>query len=141
MLDWSYKHEIEYRREIAKGHRVHEYTEHVNDQGFVFEHRPEHKQCYLVAYTHLCAVDYFQRVHPTHGIWVVSAYRLLEGERKHLVTIKMRWPVPPGAPPLCARNATITASENRYGHPTRVAIEKTSGSGVGDRAREATIGA
>ncbi|MQA11435.1 MAG: hypothetical protein GEU98_23360 [Pseudonocardiaceae bacterium] len=89
MLIWDYPHEIEYCRELAKGHRVHEYTEYVDDQGFCFEHRAERQESYLAHYTRVCAEDYFARVRAAAGTWIVSAYRLVDGERRHLVTIKM----------------------------------------------------
>lgn len=93
MLVWDYLHDIEYRREIAKGKRIHEYTERADDMGFCFSRRPEDKQRWLVEYTHACAVDFFERVRAAAGTWVVSVYRTFPDKpRKHVVTIRMRWP-------------------------------------------------
>ncbi|MQA09555.1 MAG: hypothetical protein GEU98_13585 [Pseudonocardiaceae bacterium] len=93
MLIWDYVHHIEYRRELSKGRRIHEYTEYADDMGFCLEHRAERKQDWLVKYTRYCTEDFLGRMRAAPGTWVVSVYRACNGdERTHLVTIRMRWP-------------------------------------------------
>ncbi|WP_179956650.1 hypothetical protein [Amycolatopsis anabasis] len=41
-------------------------------------------------YTTACAQDYLDRVAARAGTWLVSVYRLLGGERRHLVTVRMK---------------------------------------------------
>ncbi|MCU1687212.1 MAG: hypothetical protein JWQ81_7951 [Amycolatopsis sp.] len=89
---WGYPHELEYRREERKGFREHEYTELVDDMGFVFEHRSELWKNWTVRYTTACAQDFLQRKHAPRGTFVVSLYRLFPGERRHVVTIRLKWP-------------------------------------------------
>ncbi|GAB3504706.1 hypothetical protein [Amycolatopsis cihanbeyliensis] len=92
MPDPGYPHEIEYRHERARGYREHVYTERVDDMGFCLEHHKDRREAWLARYTGACAEDYFRRVRPRRGTWVVSVYRLLESDRMHLVTIRMTWP-------------------------------------------------
>lgn len=92
MIDWGYPHELEYRRERAKGLREHEYTELVDDMGFVFEHRAEIWKDWTVRYTTACAQDFLLRKRAKAGTFVVSVYRLFPHERTHVVTVRMAWP-------------------------------------------------
>ncbi|WP_158879400.1 hypothetical protein [Amycolatopsis anabasis] len=75
MVNWDYWHRIEYRREIDAETRVLEYTEVVQDQGWGFEHRAQHRQEWFVRYTRACAEDFLDRVRATPGTWVVAVWR------------------------------------------------------------------
>jgi hypothetical protein len=89
---YGYPHELEYRRELAPGERVHEYTELVDDMGFVLEHRHDRYEGWTVRYGTACAHDYLSRKRARPGIFVVSVYRLLLEGRDHVVTIRVSWP-------------------------------------------------
>ncbi|TCP46304.1 hypothetical protein EV191_114101 [Tamaricihabitans halophyticus] len=94
-LHWDYRHDIEYRRELAKGHRVHTYTERAEDMGFCFSQPPGREQQWLVHYTRACAEDFLYRVEAPSGDWIVSVYRRPpDRSRQHIVTIRMRWQAP-----------------------------------------------
>jgi hypothetical protein len=88
---WGYPHELEYRREQAKGHREHEYTELVDDMGFILEYRAERRQAWTVRYTTACAEDFLERKCAPSGTVLVTVYRLYPGERNHVVTVRMNW--------------------------------------------------
>jgi hypothetical protein len=88
---YGYPHELEYRRE-AGDRRVHEYTELVDDMGFVLEHRSERYEGWTVRYGTACAHDYLSRKRARPGTFVVSVYRLRPGRRDHVVTIRLSWP-------------------------------------------------
>lgn len=88
----GHHHDIDYYRERGGGYRDHVYTERVDDQGFVLVHDPERIQAWLASYARTCADDYLTRVHAEPGLWLVSVHRLLDDERRHVVTIRMRWP-------------------------------------------------
>lgn len=88
---YGYPHELEYRREAGE-RRVHEYTELVDDMGFVLEHRSERYQGWTVRYGTACAHDYLSRKRAKPGTFVVSVYRLFPGRRDHVVTIRVSWP-------------------------------------------------
>lgn len=90
MLDLSNRHEIEYRRVLAHGKRVHEYTEHVDDDGFVTSRRGMSRQEYLVYYTRACAEDFLDRKRAEPGEWLVAVYRT-RPERELLCSIRMRY--------------------------------------------------
>src|SRR4051794_41800465 len=90
---YGYPHELEYRREVAPGERVHEYTELVDDMGFVLEHRSERYQGWTVRYGTACAHDYLSRKRARPGGFVVSVYRLFPERREPARTI------PRGRPP------------------------------------------
>lgn len=47
----GHPHTLEYLREYGKRNREHLYTEHINDQGFVFQHHPERRASWLARYT------------------------------------------------------------------------------------------
>jgi hypothetical protein len=47
MRTWDCWHRVEYRREVAVGHRTHEYTEIVEDAGWTFR-RKEPEQRFVV---------------------------------------------------------------------------------------------
>ncbi|GAA4550244.1 hypothetical protein [Amycolatopsis samaneae] len=89
---WGYPHEIEYHRETAKGERAHEYTELVDDMGFVFEHRAEHRERWAVSYGTACAQDFLARKRAEPGKFLVHIYRLFPDGRTHLVSLRTRWP-------------------------------------------------
>jgi hypothetical protein len=89
---YGYPHELEYRREVAPGERVHEYTELVDDMGFVLEHRSERYEGWTVRYGTACAHDYLSRKRARAGTFLVSVYRLFPGRRDHVVTIRVNWP-------------------------------------------------
>lgn len=91
----GHHHAIDYYREHGKGYRDHVYTELVDDQGFVLVHHPERREAWLARYAHVCAEDYLARVRAQPGTWLVSVHRLLDEERRHIVTIRLRWPVAP----------------------------------------------
>jgi hypothetical protein len=63
----GYPHELEHRRELAKGHREQEYTELVDDTGFILEHRAERLKEWTVRYTTACAQDFLQRQRARSG--------------------------------------------------------------------------
>ncbi len=92
MDSYGYPHELEYRREIAPGERVHEYTELVDDMGFVLEHRSHRYQGWTVRYGTACAYDYLFRKRARPGTFVVSVYRLFPERRDHVVTVRVNWP-------------------------------------------------
>jgi hypothetical protein len=89
---WGYPHELEYRRELAKGHLKREYTELVDDMGFILEHRAERWKDWTVRYTTACAQDFLQRKRARSGTFLVTVYRLFPDERRHVVTVRMKWP-------------------------------------------------
>ncbi|QRP45933.1 hypothetical protein [Amycolatopsis sp. FDAARGOS 1241] len=91
---WGYPHELEYRREVG-AMRVHEYTELVDDMGFVLEHRSERYAGWTVRYGAACAHDFLARQHAKPGSYVVSVFRLFPDARKHVVTLRMNWPAKP----------------------------------------------
>lgn len=84
-------HAIEYYRQCDRDRREHVHTEVIDDQGFVLVHDPAKLQDWLVRYTRVCAEDYLARAHARPGEWLVHVYRLLDGERHHLVSIRMHW--------------------------------------------------
>lgn len=84
-------HAIEYYRQLDRDRREHVYTEVVDDQGFVLVHDPAKIQQWLVHYTRACAEDYLARVYAHEGDWLVHVYRLLDDERRHIVSIRMHW--------------------------------------------------
>lgn len=87
----EYRHAIEYYHEHDRDRREHLYTEVVDDHGFVFVHDPEKRERWLARYARTCAEDYLARVRARSGDWLVHVYRLLDGERHHVVSIRMRW--------------------------------------------------
>lgn len=89
---FGYPHELEYRREIRTGERVHEYTELVDDMGFLLEHRRERYESWTVRYGTACAEDFLTRKRAKPGTFVVSVYRLFPGRRDHVVTVRLEWP-------------------------------------------------
>ncbi|MEV6440550.1 hypothetical protein [Amycolatopsis sp. NPDC051716] len=92
MDSYGYPHELEYLREVTPGERVHEYTELVDDMGFVLEHRSHRYQGWTVRYGTACAHDYLSRKRARPGTFVVSVYRLFPERRDHVVTIRVNWP-------------------------------------------------
>jgi hypothetical protein len=91
MDSYGYPHELEYRRELGDG-RVHEYTELVDDMGFVLEHRHDRYAGWTARYGAACAHDYLFRKRARPGIFVVSVYRLRPDGREHVVTLRLSWP-------------------------------------------------
>ncbi|MQA10411.1 MAG: hypothetical protein GEU98_18025 [Pseudonocardiaceae bacterium] len=92
---WDYWHHIEYRRELRKGHYLHEYTEIVEDQGWVLRRRGMTPEEYFSYYTRGCAEDFLGRVRAKPGTWLVAVYRTGAspyGERTLRGSIRMRWP-------------------------------------------------
>jgi hypothetical protein len=87
----GYPHQLEYHRELAKGHRKHEYTELADDMGFILEHRAERRQAWTVRYATACAQDFLERRGVPSGTFLVTVYRLFPGERKHVITVRMNW--------------------------------------------------
>lgn len=92
----GHRHAIEYHREHGNGYREHAYTEVVDDQGFVLEHRPDRRQAWLTRYTRACAEDYLARVNADRGPWLVHVYRLLDTERRHVTSIRLTRRSQPG---------------------------------------------
>ncbi|QWF84287.1 hypothetical protein [Amycolatopsis sp. CA-230715] len=91
----GYPHELEYRREHAKGIRELAYVELVDDMGFTMEHRAELRERWAVRYATACAEDFLARQRAKPGRFVVSVYRLRPEEpRHHLITIRLTWPPP-----------------------------------------------
>ncbi|MFE0028415.1 hypothetical protein [Amycolatopsis sp. NPDC059021] len=88
---WGYPHQLEYYREVAKDRRVHEYTELVDDMGFVLEHHAERWKKWQVRYGTACAEDFLTRKCAKPGRFVVHIYRLFPDSRKHLVSLRMKW--------------------------------------------------
>ena len=84
-------HEIEYHRRYDRDRREHVHTEVVDDPGSVLVHDPAKLQEWLVRCTRVCAEEYLRRAHARAGEWLVHVYRLLDGERRHVVSIRMRW--------------------------------------------------
>lgn len=74
MPTWNYWHRIEYRRETANGNGVPDYTEVVQDQGWMFERRADRREQWFVTYTRACAEDFLDRVHAPPGTWVVTVW-------------------------------------------------------------------
>lgn len=107
----EHPHVLEYHREYGKGYREHVYTEHVDDQGFVFQHVPALRAAWLARYTRVCADDYLTRVGAAHGRWLVHVYRTGGDERRHLVSVRMHWPF--------TEAETETGSPGRVRFPTR----------------------
>ncbi|WP_415830277.1 hypothetical protein [Kibdelosporangium persicum] len=91
MSAWNYTHEIEYRRELSKGHRVHEFTETVEDQGWCFSQPPESKQAWLITYTRACAEDYLARRGAKAGTFIVTVYQQRPDRRVLVIAIRMKW--------------------------------------------------
>lgn len=87
-------HVIEYYHQRDRDRRDHVYTERVDDQGFVLVHDPAKREQWLARYARTCAQDYLARVHAQHGEWFVHVYRILDDERNHVVSIRMRWDGP-----------------------------------------------
>ena len=85
-------HAIEYYRVLDKDHREHVYTEVIDDQGFVLVHDPDKREGWLARYARTCALDYFARVRAERGIWLVHVYRLVDDERRHVISIRIHWP-------------------------------------------------
>lgn len=87
----EHTHEIQYHRQLSSGAREHAHTEVVDDQGFVLVHDPNKRERWLAEYTRTCADEYLGRVRARPGQWLVHVYRLLAGERHHVVSIRMQW--------------------------------------------------
>ncbi|MGW4064697.1 hypothetical protein ACWEGE_40865 [Amycolatopsis sp. NPDC004747] len=97
---YGYPHELEYRREAGR-ERVLEYTELVDDMGFVLEHRSDRYRGWTVRYGTACAHDYLFRKRARPGTFVVSIYRLFPERREHVVTVRVNWPPEnPGSSPV-----------------------------------------
>lgn len=92
MDTWGYPHELEYRREVPGGERVHEYTELVDDMGFVLEHRSDRYAGWTARYGAACAHDYLARKRAKAGTFLVSVYRLFPNYRTHVVAVRVKWP-------------------------------------------------
>ncbi|MFC5110429.1 hypothetical protein [Kibdelosporangium philippinense] len=88
---WNYTHDIEYRRELSKSNRVHEYTETVDDQGWCFSQKPENKEAWLTMYTQACAEDFLARRGAKPGNFVVTVYRAFPDRRVLVIAIRMKW--------------------------------------------------
>jgi hypothetical protein len=88
---WNYVHRIEYRRELSKSQRVHEYTETVEDQGWCLSHPGEEREKWLAVYTRACAEDFLARRAAKPGTFVVSVYRERVDERVLVCAIRMKW--------------------------------------------------
>lgn len=84
-------HALEYYHVLGNGHREHVYTEVVDDQGFVLVHDPAKRQEWLTRYTDTCAREYFSRVRAKHGTWFVHVYQLIADERRHVISVRIRW--------------------------------------------------
>jgi tRNA U54 and U55 pseudouridine synthase Pus10 len=94
MSGWNYLHRIEYRRELTKSQRVHEYTESVEDHGWCFSHKEEHRQAWLTMYTRACAEDFLARMGARGGTFVVTVYQQRPDRRVLVVAIRMKWAPP-----------------------------------------------
>ncbi|MBP2322523.1 hypothetical protein JOF56_002908 [Kibdelosporangium banguiense] len=91
MAVWNYLHQIEYRRELSKSQRVHEYTETVEDQGWCFSQKSEQKQAWLAIYTRACAEDFLARRGAKGGTFVVTVYQQRPDRRVLVIAIRMKW--------------------------------------------------
>lgn len=94
MPTWDYWHRIEYRRELAKGHRLHEHTELVEDAGWTLKYKGVTREQWFARYTHACAEDYLARARAHPGMWVVAVWRTgatSAGKGELLGSIRMRW--------------------------------------------------
>lgn len=89
---WNYRHRIEYKRELSKSQRVHEYTERVEDQGWCL--RDKDVEQWRAYYTQACAEDYFSRVAAKPGSYLVTVYQERPENHVHICTIRMTWPQP-----------------------------------------------
>ncbi|MFC0114990.1 hypothetical protein [Kibdelosporangium aridum] len=90
-MTWNYTHEIEYRREIDKTTRIHEFTETVEDQGWCFSQPPERKQAWLTTYTRACAEDFLARRGAKAGTFIVTVYQQRPDRRVLVIAIRMKW--------------------------------------------------
>jgi|GEM_PF-3485286 len=84
-------HAIEYHRQSDRDRRNHMYTQTVDDQGFVLVHAPEKRGSWLAHYTRCCAEKHLARERAPHGTWYTHLYRLLDDERRRVVSIRMSW--------------------------------------------------
>ncbi len=94
MPTWDYWYRLEYRREIAKDNRVHEYTERVEDHGWTFAHKPEARREWFSRYTSGCAEDFLGRVRAKPGLWLITVWRTgpgTEGRGELLGSVRIRW--------------------------------------------------
>jgi hypothetical protein len=91
MSTWNYLHRIEYRRELSKSQRVHEYTETVEDQGWCLSHKAEHKEQWLTRYTKACAEDWLARKGAKPGTFIVTVYQERPDRRVLVCAIRMKW--------------------------------------------------
>lgn len=94
MPTWNYWHRIEYRRELAKGKCVHEYTEVVEDQGWTLTHVRVPREEWFAYYTRGCAEDFLSRVGARSGTWIVAVWHTgMSGGTKGQLSgsIRMKW--------------------------------------------------
>ena len=73
MPTWDCWHRVEYRREVAVGHRTHEYTEIVEDAGLDVS-GARSLSSGSSSYTRI-AEDFLDRVNARPGTWVVAVWR------------------------------------------------------------------
>lgn len=88
---WNYLHQIEYRRELSKSQRVHEYTESVEDQGWCFSHKKDEKEAWLTTYTRACAEEFLARKGAKEGTFIVTVYQQRPDRRVLVIAIRMKW--------------------------------------------------
>ena len=90
-MSWNYLHRLEYRREYSRHHRVHVYTEHVEDHGFTFQRSSMTRAEWYAHYTLLCAEDFLERKAAAPGTYLVSVYREHPSGTVDLGTVRVRW--------------------------------------------------
>jgi hypothetical protein len=96
VVDFNYRHQIEYRRVTPGGRQVHEHTEVAYDHGWYIGHSGMTREQWRKHYTRACAEDFLPRVNATPGRWVVSVYRLpAGGDRKFVCATDLTWPRKP----------------------------------------------
>lgn len=92
VVDWDYRHRIEYHRVGADGKRVHENTEVVDDHGWYVGRTGLSREEWHVSYTRACAEDFLGRVGGRPGEWVVIVWRHpANAEPKLLCSVRIRW--------------------------------------------------
>ena len=94
----SYLHRIEYRRELSKEKRVHEFTEMVDSHAFYFGKSGMSMEEYWVYSLTGCADDFLERMNARAGSWLITLYREYVEPPVHMCTIRMQWDPPKALP-------------------------------------------
>jgi hypothetical protein len=92
VVNWDYRHRIEYHRVGRGGKRTLEHTEVVDDHGWYVGRTGLTGEEWRVAYTRACADDLLDRVGAKPGQWVVIVWRHpRDAEPKVLCSVRMWW--------------------------------------------------